>query len=318
MREKIARMSSSREPPLNAVRAFAAAARQLSFTRAAAELHVTHGAVSRQIRLLEDFLGVPLFERRIRQVTLTAEGQQFFAEVGPALQQIAAAARAVGKPSSGRAAVRINVRPSFAVRWLIPRLPDFVERYPDIDPEVVTSTVAPAQDVEGFDIAVRRGLEGWPPSMQVHPFLEDEALVVGAPALFASRPLAEPRTLSAHVLLSARTRKSDWDDWRRRFGAPRSKPAGRLQFDHLHFVLQAAVDGLGLALAPTSLVAHDLASGRLQAGLPALRMPLTRYYYGLAPEAAPQAQCVAEWFEAMLRGAAPAAQGRKKGAARLR
>lgn len=300
MREKIARMSS-REPPLNAVRAFAAAARHLSFTRAAAELHVTHSAVSRQIRTLETFLGVALFERQVRQVALTAEGQQFHAEVGPALQQIAAAAQALRRPVEGRAAVRINVRPSFALRWLIPRLPDFVERYPEIEPQVVTSIRAPAREPEGFDIAVRRELEGWPPTVRLQPFLEDEVLVVGAPALLAAQPLPEPRALAAHVLLSARTRRGDWDDWRRRFGASRVRPAGRLQFDHLHFVLQAAVDGLGLALAPTSLLAHDLETGRLQAALPELRLPLMRYYYGLAPEATPQARCVAQWFEDMRR-----------------
>ncbi|WP_345537814.1 LysR substrate-binding domain-containing protein [Variovorax defluvii] len=291
----------SREPPLNAVRVFVAAGRQLSFTRAAAELHVTHGAVSRQIRSLEKFLGVALFERRIRQVALTAEGQQFYAEVEPALAQINAAARALARPAAGRAAVRINVRPSFALRWLIPRLPDFVERYPDIEPQVVTSTRPPGQEAEGFDVAVRRGLEGWHPAMQVHPFLEDEVLVVGAPALFAMQPLEDVRGLASHVLLSAKTRKSDWDDWRRHFGAPRARPAGRLQFDHLHFVMQAAVDGLGLALAPASLLAHDLESKRLQAGLPEMRMPLTRYYYGLAPGASPEARCVTEWFEEMRR-----------------
>jgi len=299
MREKIARMPS-REPPLNAIRVFAAAARHQSFTRAAVELHVTHSAVSRQIRSLEDFLGVALFERRVRQVALTSQGQQFFSEVAPALEQIGAAARALAGPATGRSAVRINVRPSFAVRWLIPRLPAFVDRYPDIEPQVVTSTVSPAQSIDGFDIAVRRGLEGWPSSMQVRPFLEDEVMVVGAPALFRSQPLADLRSLASHVLLSAKTRKSDWDDWKKLVGAPRTRPAGRLQFDHLHFVLQAAVDGLGIALAPTSLVAHDLASGRLQSALPTLRMALTRYYYGLAPDAAPEAQCVAEWFEEML------------------
>ncbi|WP_162574347.1 LysR substrate-binding domain-containing protein [Variovorax sp. PBL-H6] len=291
----------SSEPPLNAVRVFVAAARQLSFTRAAAELHVTHSAVSRQIRSLEGFLGVALFERRIRQVALTAEGQQFYAEVEPALEQIGAAARALSRPVAGRAAVRINVRPSFALRWLIPRLPDFVERYPDIEPQVVTSTQWPSLEAEGFDVAVRRGLEGWAQAMQVHPFLDDEVLVVGAPSLFAAQPLVDLCALASHVLLSAKTRKADWDDWRKCFGAPRGRQAGRLQFDHLHFVMQAAVDGLGLALAPTSLLAHDLASGRLQAALPDLRMPLTRYYYGLAPGATPEARCVADWFEEMRR-----------------
>jgi LysR family glycine cleavage system transcriptional activator len=297
MREKIARMPL-REPPLNAVRAFTAAARHLSFTRAALELHVTHSAVSRQIKSLEEFLGISLFERRIRQVALTAEGQQFFAEVEPALAQIGAAARALQSREAARA-VRINVRPSFAVRWLIPRLPSFVERHPDIEPQVVTSTVMPEQAVGSFDIAVRRGLEGWPSSMEVQPFLEDEVLVVGAPSLFKAHPLDDLRALASHVLLSARTRKDDWDDWRKQVGAPRARPAGRLQFDHLHFVLQAAVDGLGIALAPTSLVAHDLASGRLQSPLPTLRMPLERYYYGLAPDAAPEAAYMAEWFVEM-------------------
>jgi LysR family glycine cleavage system transcriptional activator len=129
-------------------------------------------------------------------------------------------------------------------------------------------------------------------------------LVVGAPALFAQHPLADLRALASHVLLSARTRKDDWDAWKKQFGAPRARPAGRLQFDHLHFVLQAAVDGLGVALAPTSLVAHDLASGRLQSPLPALRMTLDRYYYGLRPDAAPEAAYVAEWFERMQAEAA--------------
>jgi LysR family glycine cleavage system transcriptional activator len=218
--------------------------------------------------------------------------------VEPALTQITAAARALQAQGPARA-VRINVRPSFAVRWLIPRLPSFVERYPDIEPQVVTSTVMPEQALDSFDIAVRRGLDGWPPSIQVRPFLEDEVLVVGAPALFKAHPLTDLRALASHVMLSAKTRKEDWDSWKKQVGAPRARPAGRLQFDHLHFVLQAAVDGLGIALAPTSLVAHDLASGRLQSPLPTLRMTLDRYYYGLAPHAAPEAQYVAEWFEDM-------------------
>lgn len=293
---------SRREPPLNAVRAFAAAARHLSFTQAAQELHVTHGAISRQVKSLEAFLGVALFERRVRQVVLTAEGRQFFAEAGPALAQIGAAARAL-RADPPAPAVRINVRPSFAVRWLIPRLPSFALHCPGIEPQVVTSTIDPEQAAGGFDIAVRRGRAGWPASMPLQPFLEDEVLVVGAPALLRTRPLDDPKALVAHVLLSAKTRRDDWEAWKKRFGAPRGRPAGRLQFDHLHFVLQAAVDGLGIALAPTSLIAHDLAAGRLLAPLPTLRMPLERYYYGLAPDAPAEARQVAQWFEEMRRGA---------------
>ncbi len=289
-------MTMPRLPPLNAVRAFVAAARHQSFTRAAAELHVTHSAVSRQVKALEDFLGTPLFERRVRQVLLTAEGQQFFAEAAAGLEQIGAAAQALQAAAPARA-VRINVRPTFAVRWLIPRLPAFVERHPGIEPQVVTSTAAPTRALDGFDIAVRRGLEGWPAGMPVQPFLEDEAQVVGAPALLRAQPLAAPRALAAHVLLSARTRRQDWDDWKRSTGIPRVRPAGRLQFDHLHMVLQAAVDGLGLAMAPASLVRHDLATGRLAAPLPGLRLPLTRYYYAVAPQAAPEVRLFVDWLE---------------------
>ncbi len=285
-----------RLPPLHAVRAFVAAARHQSFTRAAVELHVTHGAVSRQVKALETHLGVALFERLTRQVVLTAEGQAFFASAAAALSQIGAAATALMARAPVRA-VRINVRPSFAVRWLIPRLPAFVAQYPGIEPQVVTSTAVPSKAVDGFDVAIRRGLQGWPSSIEVKPFLEDEVQVVGAPSLFELRGVGAPPALAAHVLLSARTRKSDWDDWQRAVGLVRLKPAGRLQFDHLHLVLQAALDGLGVAMGPTSLVAQDLAQGRLLSPLPHLRMPLERYYYGLAPDARPEAQFFTEWLE---------------------
>ena len=153
-----------RFPPLHAVRAFVAAARHQSFTRAAVELHVTHSAVSRQIKALETHLGVPLFERLTRQVVLTADGQAFFADAAAALSQIGAAATALMARAPARA-VRINVRPSFAVRWLIPRLPAFVAQYPGIEPQVVTSTAVPSKAVDGFDVAIRRGrtrVQAWP------------------------------------------------------------------------------------------------------------------------------------------------------------
>ena len=196
--------------------------------------------------------------------------------------------------------VRINVRPSFAVRWLIPRLPDFVAQYPGIEPEVITSTVAPARSTASFDVAVRRGLQGWAPSLQVRPWLEDEALVVGAAARFASRFARRSITaqeLAAEVLLSSRSRKGDWDDWARAAGIGRLRGSTRLHLDHLHLILQAALDGLGVALAPRSLLAWDLDQRRLVALLPEHRLPLERYYYGLAPDAPAEAQIFVKWLE---------------------
>lgn len=284
-------------PPLNALRMFLVAARHLSFSRAAVELNVTHGAVSRQVRSLEDHLGVALFERQIRQVSLTAEGQQLFAETAPAMEQIAAAARAVTVRAPVRA-VRINVRPSFAVRWLIPRLPDFVAHHPGIAPQLITSLAPPQKAPEPFDIAIRRGVEGWPSAVKAQPFLEDELIAVAAPSLLKQKPIVEPKSLAQHTLLVVKTRKQDWDDWKMHVGLPRLRPASRLQLDHSHIVLQAAVDGLGFAITARSLLGTDVAQGRLVCLLPELRMPLPPMYYGCAPGVGRETQLFADWLDA--------------------
>lgn len=284
--------------PLNAVRAFLAAARRQSFTLAAVDLHVTHGAISRQVKTLEDFLGVALFERRVRQVRLTPAGQQFLAEAGPALDQVAAAAREVMAQASGRT-VRINVRPTFAVRWLIPRLSDFVAQYPGIEPQILTSIAPPNAPDASYDIAIRRGLENWPDTLGMHPFLEDEALLVGAPRLM--RGVREPAALASLTLLLAKTRRTDWDDWKKHLGIRRLRPKAQILFDHSHFVLQAAIDGLGFTIAPVSLLANDLAVGRLACPLPDLRLPMGRYYYGVHPSASSEAHLFSRWLDSQAR-----------------
>jgi LysR family glycine cleavage system transcriptional activator len=289
-------MKSNALPPLNALRMFLVAARHLSFSRAAVELNVTHGAVSRQVRALEEHLGVALFERQVRQVVLTAEGQQLYAETAPAMEQIAAAARSV----TGRApvrAVRINSRTSFSVRWLIPRLPDFVAHHPGIAPQLITSLASPARAPEPFDIAIRRGVEGWPGAVKAQPFLEDELMVVAAPKLLKKKPIAALRSLAQHTLLVVKTRKQDWDDWKAHVGAPRLRPAGRLQFDHSHIVMQAAVDGLGFAITARSLLGTDVAQGRLVCPLPKLRLPVPPMYYGCAPGSGRETLLFAQWLD---------------------
>lgn len=287
-------------PPLNAVRAFAAAARHESFSRAAEELHVSHSAVSRHIKLLEEHLGVLLFERRIRQSVLTPAGQAFHEQVSVALAQIANAAASLRRGAALRK-VTVNVRPSFAVRWLIPRLPQFMALYPQIQPEVVTSTQLPDPTKETFDLVIRRGRSGWATTLQPQRLLEDEILVVAAPSLLHSTALNSPDDLSRHTLLVSRTRASDWQKWLEHCGLKPLRTSPTLHFDHMHFVLQACVDGLGLALCPASLLAKDLASGRLICPLPDLRQPLTRYYYALASDAAPEAQVFIDWMLAQIR-----------------
>ena len=281
-------------PPLNAVRAFVAAARHQSFTLAANELHITHSAISHQVKALESYMGVRLFERRVRQVSLTLEGLRFFTQADAALKQIAEAAQSVMHQTPERV-VRINVRPSFAVRWLIPRLPRFISRYPEIEPHVRTTTVQP-EAADDFDIAIRRGLKGWSDTMQVCPFIEDEICLVTSPAMQAEYPVADAHSLAHFTLLRSRTRKGDWDAWLEHGGNGSIKPASQMLFDHVHFVLQAVEDGLGFAAVPVSLVSHDIALGRLCSLLPDQRMPITRYYYGLGSTVAPDAQYFVKWL----------------------
>ncbi|UZE22872.1 transcriptional regulator GcvA [Pseudomonas sp. B21-056] len=282
-------------PPLNAVRAFAAAARHQSFSRAAEELHVSHSAVSRHIKLLEEHLGVLLFERRTRQSVLTPAGQTFYEQVSMGLAQIANAATALTRGASRRK-VTINVRPSFAVRWLIPRLPNFMALYPDIQPEVITSTLSPDQSREAFDVVIRRGQSGWSANVQPHVLLEDELLLVAAPSLLQSQPLDSPNDLLQHTLLTGRTRSSDWQDWAKYAGIAQLRTQPTLQFDHMHLVLQAAVDGLGAALCPASLLGRDLSTGRLTCLFPSLRLPLIRYYYGVSQDAPAETQVFIDWM----------------------
>ncbi|SEO50984.1 transcriptional regulator GcvA [Pseudomonas sp. NFACC39-1] len=282
-------------PPLNAVRAFAAAARHQSFSRAAEELHVSHSAVSRHIKLLEERLGAQLFERRTRQSVLTPQGKVFYEQVSEALTQIANAATALTRSAAQRK-VTINVRPSFAVRWLIPRLPEFMALHPDIKPQVLTRTQPPDPSGETFDVVIRRGYSGWPPAIQPQVLLEDDLLLVAAPSLLQCEPLDSVHDLARHKLLSGRTRSSDWQTWAKHVGIKRWGTPPTLQFDHMHLVLQAAVDGLGVALCPTSLLGKDLLTGRLVCPLPSLRLPLTRYYYGVSRDAVAETQFFVEWM----------------------
>lgn len=296
-------------PPLNAVRAFAAAARHQSFSRAAEELHVSHSAVSRHIKLLEERLGVLLFERRTRQSLLTPAGRTFYEQVSEALTQIANAATALTRSASQRK-VTINVRPSFAVRWLIPRLPDFVALYPDIKPEVVTSTRPPDPARETFDVIIRRGHSGWSANMQPTALLEDDLLLVAAPSLLQSVPLKSSHELARHTLLSCKTRSDDWDDWTEHAGIKLLHHQPTLQFDHMHLVLQAAVDGLGVALCPASLLGRDLSNGRLACPLPSLRLPLSRYYYGVSRDAEAETQVFVDWMFSQIQQDAAASTSR--------
>ena len=231
---------------------------------------------------------------------LTPQGKVFYEQVSEALTQIANAATALTRSAAQRK-VTINVRPSFAVRWLIPRLPEFMALHPDIKPQVLTRTQPPDPSGETFDVVIRRGHSGWPPAIQPQVLLEDDLLLVAAPSLLQCVPLDSVHDLAWHKLLSGRTRSSDWQTWAKHVGIKRWGTPPTLQFDHMHLVLQAAVDGLGVALCPTSLLGKDLLTGRLVCPLPSLRLPLTRYYYGVSPQAMAETQIFVDWMLSHIR-----------------
>ncbi|MBR0713773.1 LysR substrate-binding domain-containing protein [Bradyrhizobium liaoningense] len=289
-------MTNIRLPPLNAVRAFVAAARHASITLAATELGVTHGAVSRQIKLLEEHLGAQLFVRETRQIVLTPVGRQLFAGFAPALERIAATAATVARLSSV-SSLRINVRASFAARWLIPQLPSFIRKYPHVAPQIFTGAEAPARlSRDSFDVIIRRTKTGWPSDLKPRPFMADQAYLVAAPSLLDARPVESIDDLTGHVFLHSETRANDWREWLRFAGGEGIHPADEMRFDHLDFALRAAADGLGIAVGPASLVAQDIESKRLCHVLPTLTRPLDPYLIAASDESNPAARVFEQWL----------------------
>jgi LysR family transcriptional regulator, glycine cleavage system transcriptional activator len=262
-------------PPLNALRAFEAAARLGSFKAAALEASVTHGAISRHIRLLEDWIGAPLFQRHNRRVVLTELGQAYLAEVGPAFQRIARAT-SDARDRRRRKLLRVNALSTFTVRWLLPRLPDFRARHPEIDVDLSTSNDAVDADGEAADVTIRGGpdtIYGF----TTRVFLAEARQPVCSPWLLERLPLGEPADLRAHTLLHSSNMARLWDQWLAFAGVPGLEAAGNLLLDHFYLTVQAAADGLGVAMGPNSLTAADVASGRLITPFPELVLPARSY-----------------------------------------
>ncbi len=254
-----------RLPPLNALRNFEAVARHGSFAAAASELHVTHWAVGKQIRLLEDWFGVPLFRRQARGVLLTDEGAALLNDVTGAFERLAHGAARLRHDDFARrlsGVVRVNVMPSFASCWLLPRLADFHAHYPDIDVQVSTTSRKLRYVGDAFDIGVRSGIEDGP-GLVSRSLMADVRLPACSPALLRQRPLQGVADLRHHTLLHSASTRADWSHWLRQAGAGDLRMARQVEYDHVFLQLTAAVEGLGIALASLPLIERDIATGRL-------------------------------------------------------
>lgn len=255
-------------PSMRSLLAFEAAARHSSVLRAAEELNVTPGAVSRQVQALERLLGVELFRRGHRQLTLTRPGEEFLALVRPPLQGIGAAIRRVRR-ARDRATVSVCAYPTFAIRWFIPRWSRFYDRHPGIDVRLTTSLSPVAFEQDGYDMAIQVMGDGGPaPAFAAHRLVDVETTPVCTPQMAAQ--LRDPADLRSVVLIHSDPRPQDWPRWLESVGAPAVDAGRGPRFESLNLAFQAAIEGLGVAMGIASLVEADVAEGRLALPFPAL------------------------------------------------
>ncbi|MGO4329086.1 transcriptional regulator GcvA [Cupriavidus sp. 2TAF22] len=253
-----------RLPPLNAIRAFEATARHLSMTQAASELSVTPGAVSRQIRTLESFLGMPLLYRGHREITLTREGAEYFKAMSKVVEQIRDATRRV-RGTSERKQLKVRAYTTFAMRWLIPRLSSFHGKHPKIE-VLLTASLEPVDfRKEDLDFAIRLGDGRWP-DVDCERLVANILVPVCSPALLekSASKLKKPADLAAFVLLHSIARPDDWQVWLQKARAAGKVDAhSGLTYQSSAMAYSAALEGHGVAIAQQFLVEDDLAAGKL-------------------------------------------------------
>ncbi len=253
-----------RLPPLNALRAFEAAARYTSFKRAAEELCVTQGAVSRHIQKLESDLGAKLFTRRHRQVHLTKEGADYLVTVRDAFGRISQATVNLRSRAEDRM-LKVKLPITCAVRWLVPRLARFHGQHPGISVQITTSHDPVDFNREDIDVAVHYGRRV-PQGLVGEKLFGEVLLPICSPRLLKKPPaLKKPRDLANHVLLHSIRRPKDWPQWLAKAGVSDVEGEHGLIFENSSLTYQGVTEGLGLAMAQLALVADDLATGHVVA-----------------------------------------------------
>lgn len=256
-----------RLPPLNSLRVFEAAARHLSFTKAAEELHVTPGAVSQQIKALEDFLQTPVFRREKRALLLTDEAQASLPILREGFDKLADAAQILAARGDSRR-LAVSVAPSFASKWLVPRLDRFQAGHPDIDVWVSADMDVVDFAVEDVDLAIRYG-GGRYQGLMVDHLMAEKIVPVCAPSLLTGEnPITAPADLVHHTLLHDSSPDKDekiptWPMWLKAAGVAHEEGDRGLKFNQSSLVIEAAVAGKGVALAKSALALADLEAGRL-------------------------------------------------------
>jgi LysR family glycine cleavage system transcriptional activator len=292
-----------RLPPLNALRAFEAAARHLNFSRAADELSVTPGAVSQQIQNLEDYVGAALFKRTPKGLLLTDAAQTALPALREAFDRLAEAASLLTAAVDGRR-LTLTAPPSFAAKWLVPRLGAFEQAHPQVDVWLSAGMELVDLTAGEVDIAIRYG-GGRYPGLEVRRLLSESVIPVASPGILNAAPLASPNDLSHHTLLHDGSPEvddscPDWPMWLAARGLKNIDGNRGPRFNQSSLVIEAAVNGRGVALAKRTLAQADLDAGRLMAPLQ-IATAVDFAYYLVHPKAKgrlPQVKAFVAWIEA--------------------
>ena len=285
-----------RLPPLGALTAFEAAARHQSFSRAAQELHLTHGAISRAVAQIEERIGVDLFLRRNRRVYLTTAGQRLLKTTSEALDALSHTVEEIHRHDSASPFLTVSCEPSLAMRWLMPRLGEFRERCPELNIDLRMAGGPIDLLSENCDIAIRRMDFGIKENYQITTLCSEWAGPV-CTKVYWDKHIHQD--LSEANWLHSRTRPNAWDDWKVSQGIEKLTPKSEQHFDHFFYTLQAAQDQLGIAIGSIPLVADDLKIQRLIAPL---GMQPTGYDYVLLtlddPNQDPRIAAFSNWLMA--------------------
>jgi LysR family glycine cleavage system transcriptional activator len=291
-----------RLPPLNSLRVFEAAARHLSFTKAADELNVTPGAVSQQIKALEDFIGAPVFRRHKRTLLLTDEAQASLPILREGFDRLAEAASLLtARADGGR--LTVSVAPSLAAKWLVPRLDRFRERHPDVDVWISADMEVVDFASDDVDLAIRYGGGRYSGVVVEHLMAETIVPVCSPRLLKGDKPLKTPQDLAHHVLLHDGSPDNDescptWPMWLKAAGVKTVDGARGPKFNQSSLVIEAAVAGKGVALAKSQLALADLEAARLVVPFD-LSTPSAFAYYVVHPQSRaslPQVKAFKAWL----------------------
>ena len=294
---------TTRIPPLPALRAFESVARQGSLRLAAEELHVTHGAVSHQIKFLQQALGVELLVRQGRGVVLTPAGQRLAPALGDALSRLAQVIEAA-QPGAQDKPLRISVLPSFAAKWLLPRLSAFMAEHPNIALTLDANISVVNLHSTGIDLAFRYGPGQWP-GVQAERLMGEEMLAVCSPSYRNGKLPTRPRDLLRHPLLRDESTRA-WHDWFRAAGVSGVVPKPAMAYSDAGLLLQAVLAGQGVALVRSVLAHDDIVAGRLVV-LPGPRLLAAYAYYvvtDLRDTLPPKGQVFVDWVRAQVRAMA--------------